>query len=89
MFPKGDRNATLDGPFRFFFFRQQVYRLIEGLTVEKGPAGADAAYAVYTQVWSNTEDQEVIKRTVVDVETDYIFLVPTQQTLQLHRKNAK
>ncbi|XP_070811737.1 bile salt-activated lipase [Pituophis catenifer annectens] len=68
---------------------QNIYRLIQGLTVEKGPAGADAAYAVYTQMWSNTEDQEVMKRTVVDLETDYIFLVPTQQALQLHQENAK
>ncbi|XP_070586335.1 bile salt-activated lipase-like [Erythrolamprus reginae] len=68
---------------------QNVYRLIQGLTVEKGAPGADVACALYTQVWSNTEDQEVMKRTVVDLETDYMFLVPTQQALQLHQANAK
>uniref|UniRef100_A0A670YJY3 Carboxylic ester hydrolase n=1 Tax=Pseudonaja textilis TaxID=8673 RepID=A0A670YJY3_PSETE len=68
---------------------ENLYRIIQGLTVEKGSTGANEAYAIYTQMWSNTEDQEVMKRTVVDLETDYIFLVPTQRALQLHQENAK
>uniref|UniRef100_A0A8C5SNZ5 Carboxylic ester hydrolase n=1 Tax=Laticauda laticaudata TaxID=8630 RepID=A0A8C5SNZ5_LATLA len=68
---------------------ENLFRLIQGLTIEKGPTGANEAYAIYTQMWSNTEDQEVMKRTVVDLETDYIFLVPTQRALQLHQESAK
>ncbi|KAL7980941.1 hypothetical protein Chor_002095 [Crotalus horridus] len=86
--PVVDGDFIPDHPKNLFANTADIDYLVGGLTVEKGPAGADAAYALYTQMWSNTEDQEVIKRTVVDVETDYIFLVPTQQTLQLHRENA-
>ncbi|XP_039586571.1 LOW QUALITY PROTEIN: bile salt-activated lipase-like [Passer montanus] len=33
--------------------------------------------------------QEVVKKTVVDLATDYIFLIPTQVALDLHLQNAK
>ncbi|KAM6431190.1 bile salt-activated lipase [Liasis olivaceus] len=68
---------------------EEVYRLVQGLTMEKGAAGADATYALYTQMWGDATDQEIIKRTVVDLQTDYIFLIPTQQALQLHQENAQ
>lgn len=66
-----------------------MYRVIQGLTVEKGVDGAKEAFSLYTQVWSDSVTQEVMKRTVVDLETDYIFLVPTQRALDLHYQNAK
>ncbi|XP_015269464.1 PREDICTED: bile salt-activated lipase [Gekko japonicus] len=68
---------------------EDVYRVIQGLTMEKGADGARAAFSLYTQVWSDSVTQEVMKRTVVDLETDYIFLVPTQRALELHAQNAK
>lgn len=66
-----------------------MYHIMRGLTVVKGIGGANATFSLYTKVWNDNVDQEVMKRTVVDVETDYIFLVPTQQTLDLHYQNAR
>ncbi|XP_050176257.1 bile salt-activated lipase-like [Myiozetetes cayanensis] len=68
---------------------EQVYNLIKGLTVDRGEAGANATYSIYTQSWEDNPKQEVMKRTVVDLITDYIFLVPTQWTLNLHLQNAQ
>ncbi|KAM7088092.1 LOW QUALITY PROTEIN: bile salt-activated lipase-like [Ciconia maguari] len=67
----------------------EVYNLIKGLTVDRGERGANATYNLYTQVWGDKPDQEVMKRTVVDLITDYIFLVPTQGALNLHVQNAR
>ncbi|XP_054502614.2 bile salt-activated lipase-like isoform X4 [Agelaius phoeniceus] len=67
----------------------QVYNLIKGLTVDRGEAGANATYNIYTQSWGDKPDQEVVKKTVVDLITDYIFLIPTQVALNLHLQNAK
>ncbi|NXA86279.1 CEL lipase, partial [Melanocharis versteri] len=67
----------------------QVYNLIKGLTVDRGEAGANATYNIYTQSWGDKPSQEVVKKTVVELITDYIFLVPTQWTLNLHLQNAK
>ncbi|XP_006136901.2 bile salt-activated lipase isoform X1 [Pelodiscus sinensis] len=68
---------------------EEVYNIVRGLTLEKGVEGANATFALYTQMWNNNPDQEVMKRTVVDLETDYIFLIPTQNTLALHKANAR
>nr|XP_014127561.1 bile salt-activated lipase [Zonotrichia albicollis] len=67
----------------------QVYNLIKGLTVDRGEAGANATYNIYTQSWGDKPEQEVVKKTVVDLTTDYIFLIPTQVALDLHLQNAK
>ncbi|NWZ99898.1 CEL lipase, partial [Nesospiza acunhae] len=67
----------------------QVYDLIKGLTVDRGEAGANATYNIYTQSWGDRPDQEVVKKTVVDLITDYMFLIPTQVALDLHLQNAK
>ncbi|KAJ6651611.1 hypothetical protein lerEdw1_020791 [Lerista edwardsae] len=66
----------------------EVYHIMRGLTMVKGVRGANATFDLYTRVWSDNVEQEVMKRTVIDVETDFIFLVPTQQTLDLHYQNA-
>ncbi|NWY17080.1 CEL lipase, partial [Aphelocoma coerulescens] len=68
---------------------EQVYDLIKGLTVDRGEAGANATYNIYTQTWGDTPTQEVMKKTVVDLITDYIFLIPTQWALNLHLQNAQ
>lgn len=63
--------------------------MVKGLTVDRGERGANATYNLYTQAWGNNPDQEVMKKTVVDLVTDYIFLVPTQWALSLHAQNAR
>ncbi|XP_041907997.1 bile salt-activated lipase [Corvus kubaryi] len=68
---------------------EQVYDLIKGLTVDRGEAGANATYNIYTQSWGDKPSQEVMKKTVVDLVTDYIFLIPTQWALNLHLQNAQ
>ncbi|KAG9471269.1 hypothetical protein GDO78_015336 [Eleutherodactylus coqui] len=67
----------------------EVHKLVQGLTLPKGTAALDIAYDLYTDNWGANPDQEVVKKTVVDMETDYIFLVPTQEALALHNINAK
>ncbi|NXO98047.1 CEL lipase, partial [Certhia brachydactyla] len=67
----------------------QVYNLIKGLTVDRGEAGANATYNIYTQSWGDAPKQEVVKKTVVELTTDYMFLIPTQLALNLHLQNAK
>ncbi|XP_063209060.1 bile salt-activated lipase-like isoform X1 [Chroicocephalus ridibundus] len=67
----------------------EVYNLIKGLTVDRGERGANATYDLYTQPWGDNPSQELIKKTVVDLITDYIFLVPTQWALNLHLQNAR
>ncbi|KAH1179289.1 hypothetical protein KIL84_021872 [Mauremys mutica] len=67
----------------------EVYNLVRGLTLQKGERAANATFSLYTQLWNDNPDQEVMKRTVVDLETDYIFLIPTQRVLALHNANAK
>ncbi|XP_014728598.1 PREDICTED: bile salt-activated lipase [Sturnus vulgaris] len=66
-----------------------VYKLVKGLTVDRGEAGANATYNIYTQSWGDKPTQEVVKKTVVELMTDYIFLIPTQKALDLHVQNAK
>ncbi|NXS51966.1 CEL lipase, partial [Brachypteracias leptosomus] len=68
---------------------EEVYNLIKGLTVDRGERGANLTYNIYTQGWEEKPSQEVIKKTVVDLITDYIFLVPTQWALNLHLQNAR
>ncbi|XP_027488066.1 bile salt-activated lipase-like [Corapipo altera] len=68
---------------------EEIYNLIKALTVDRGEAGANATYSIYTQSWDKNPNQEVMKKTVVALMTDYIFLVPTQWTLNLHVQNAR
>ncbi|XP_056396113.1 bile salt-activated lipase-like, partial [Hyla sarda] len=68
---------------------EEVHKLVEGMTLAKGASALDMAYNLYTDSWGTNPDQEAIKKTVVDIETDYIFLVPTQEALALHYMHAK
>ena len=43
--------------------------MVKGLTVDKGESGANVTYNVYTQAWGDNPDQEVMKKTVVDLIT--------------------
>uniref|UniRef100_A0A8C6ILQ4 Carboxylic ester hydrolase n=1 Tax=Melopsittacus undulatus TaxID=13146 RepID=A0A8C6ILQ4_MELUD len=67
----------------------EIYNLVKGLTVDRGERGANETYSVYTQAWGKNPEQEVMKKTVVDLITDYIFLIPTQWALNLHLQNAR
>ncbi|XP_051249666.1 bile salt-activated lipase-like [Dicentrarchus labrax] len=66
----------------------QVRGLLAGLTKEKGNAAIDSAYSTYTSHWGSAPEQAVVKKTVADIETDFLFLVPTQIALQLHANNS-
>ncbi|CAJ0940445.1 unnamed protein product [Ranitomeya imitator] len=68
---------------------EDVHNLVQGLTLPKGTAALDIAYNLYTDSWGENPDHELVKKTVVDIETDYIFLVPTQEALGLHYQHAK
>lgn len=69
--------------------RSQVRSLLAGLTKEKGSAAIDSAYSAYTYNWGSHPDQAVVKKTVADIETDFLFLVPTQIALQLHANHSR
>uniref|UniRef100_A0A4W4E5E5 Carboxylic ester hydrolase n=2 Tax=Electrophorus electricus TaxID=8005 RepID=A0A4W4E5E5_ELEEL len=68
---------------------EDVQQLLTALTRAKGPAAAAAAMQQYTSSWGGKPGKDEIKRTIVEIETDYIFLVPTQIALYLHAKHAK
>uniref|UniRef100_A0A668UX05 Carboxylic ester hydrolase n=1 Tax=Oreochromis aureus TaxID=47969 RepID=A0A668UX05_OREAU len=65
-----------------------VRRLLGAYTKEKGAVGLNNAYSTYTSNWGSNPSQETIKKTIVGVGTDYIFLVPTQAALYLHADHA-
>jgi len=54
-----------------------------------GPAASEIAFAEYSYNWGSTPSQDSIRRTAVDIETDYIFLVPVQTAIYLHAANAR
>lgn len=67
---------------------EDVKRLLGSYTKDKGKAGLDSAYSTYTLNWGSNPSQETIKKTIVEIGTDYIFLVPTQAALYLHVDKA-
>ncbi|XP_064861106.1 bile salt-activated lipase-like [Oncorhynchus nerka] len=69
-------------------YRSDVKLLLSSLT-KKGEAATNNAFAEYTADWGDEPSQKTIKKTVVMIETDYIFLVPTQVALYLHTSNAQ
>ncbi|XP_025743751.1 bile salt-activated lipase isoform X1 [Callorhinus ursinus] len=68
---------------------EDFYKLVSGLTITKGLRGANATFDIYTKPWAHDTSQETRKKTVVDLETDILFLVPTQFAVAQHRANAK
>ncbi|EHA98727.1 Bile salt-activated lipase [Heterocephalus glaber] len=85
--------ATVDMPAIDKFYKdiseEDFYWLVSGLTTNKGLEGARAAFAIYTECWAQDPSQETKKRTVVDLETDVLFLMPTETALAQHRAAAK
>ncbi|XP_063791638.1 bile salt-activated lipase-like [Pseudophryne corroboree] len=67
----------------------EVQKLVKDLTLPKGSSGMDLAYNLYTSNWGPNPEQELMKKTVIDAETDYIFLVPTQEALAHHYMYAR
>ncbi|XP_013878249.1 bile salt-activated lipase isoform X2 [Austrofundulus limnaeus] len=68
---------------------EQVKGLLTGLTKEKGDAAVPSAFSVYSVHWGLAPDPAIVKKTVADIETDFLFLVPTQIALQLHANNSR
>ncbi|KAM6901163.1 bile salt-activated lipase-like [Lycodopsis pacificus] len=66
---------------------EDMKRLLASYT-QKGKAAADLAYSTYTSSWGSKPSKETIKKTIVEIGTDVIFLVPTQAALYLHAANA-
>ncbi|XP_056288512.1 bile salt-activated lipase-like [Pseudoliparis swirei] len=64
-----------------------VKRLLASYT-KQGKAALDQAFSTYSSTWGSNPSGETIKKTVVAIGTDYIFLVPTQAALYLHAANA-
>ncbi|XP_022532354.2 carboxyl ester lipase, tandem duplicate 2 [Astyanax mexicanus] len=67
---------------------EDVKELLTALTRVKGPEAAASAFSQYSSGWSSKPTNVEVKKTIVDIETDYIFLVPTQTALYLHNKHA-
>uniref|UniRef100_A0A672YN75 Carboxylic ester hydrolase n=1 Tax=Sphaeramia orbicularis TaxID=375764 RepID=A0A672YN75_9TELE len=59
-----------------------------GRSSTRGTAAISSAYGVYSAHWGSAPDPSVVKKTVADMETDFLFLVPTQIALQLHANNT-
>lgn len=72
-----------------FFPSDDLKRLLAAYTKDKGAEASDTAFSTYTSSWGSNPDRETIKKTVVEVGTDYIFLVGTQAALYLHANHAK
>ncbi|XP_062063273.1 bile salt-activated lipase [Lepus europaeus] len=68
---------------------QDFYKLVSGMTVMKGSEGAQATYNIYTESWAQDSSQANKKKTAVDIETDILFLIPTETALAQHRANAR
>ncbi|XP_044189979.1 bile salt-activated lipase-like [Thunnus albacares] len=67
----------------------QVKGLLAGLTKEKSNSPViTSAYNVYSANWDSIPDPAMMKKTVADIETDFLFLVPTQVALRLHANNT-
>uniref|UniRef100_A0A087XBD3 Carboxylic ester hydrolase n=2 Tax=Poecilia formosa TaxID=48698 RepID=A0A087XBD3_POEFO len=75
-------SALLDTPV------DDVKRLLSSFTKDKGTLGFENAFSTYTLDWGTTPSRETVKKTVVAIETDYLFLIPTQAALYLHASNS-
>ncbi|KAM9841712.1 bile salt-activated lipase-like [Aulostomus maculatus] len=67
---------------------EDLKRLLAAYTKEMGQVALEVAFSEYTSNWGSTPSQETIKRTAVDIGTDFIFLVPAQVAIHLHAAHA-
>ncbi|XP_024618307.1 bile salt-activated lipase isoform X2 [Neophocaena asiaeorientalis asiaeorientalis] len=68
---------------------EDFYKMVSGFTITKGPRGANATFDFYTKPWAKDSSQENMKKTVVHLETDILFLMPTEIAVAQHKTNAK
>ncbi|KAK7896591.1 hypothetical protein WMY93_021916 [Mugilogobius chulae] len=67
---------------------EDLRRLLRAYTKEEGPVALDMTFAEYTSAWGPSPSQETIKKTAVDIGTDYLFLVPIETAVYLHATTA-
>ncbi|XP_072096789.1 bile salt-activated lipase-like [Mobula birostris] len=70
-------------------YPSDLYNLIRGFTKDTKGQGVNITYEEYTRNWPSNPSQETIKKTIVNLETDVLFLVPTQLALDLHYQHAQ
>ncbi|KAF3848623.1 hypothetical protein F7725_015120 [Dissostichus mawsoni] len=68
---------------------EDLEKLLAAFIKDKGDAALQAALSLYNSTWEQTTSLESIKKTLVDIETDFLFLASTQAALKLHADNAK
>ncbi|XP_060917563.1 bile salt-activated lipase-like [Labrus mixtus] len=68
---------------------EDLKRLLAAYTKEFGKGGLEVAFTEYASDWESSPSRDTIKRTAVDIGTDYVFLVPAQIAIYLHADNAK
>ncbi|XP_037348881.1 bile salt-activated lipase [Talpa occidentalis] len=68
---------------------EYFYKLVSDFTFIKGLRGANATFDLYTESWAQDSSQETKKKTMVNLETDILFLIPTKIALAQHKANAK
>lgn len=67
---------------------EQVRGVLAGLTKDGSGSVVDQALDLYSSTWGSPPDLAKIKKTVADIETDFLFLVPTQISLKLHARHS-
>ncbi|KAK2872426.1 hypothetical protein Q8A67_022323 [Cirrhinus molitorella] len=67
---------------------EEVRSLSIALSESRGIDAGIATFDQYTFNWGSNPSDADIKKTVVELETDYIFLVPSQAALYLHSDHA-
>ncbi|XP_043913836.1 bile salt-activated lipase-like [Protopterus annectens] len=67
---------------------EQLHDLVKGLTLPGGEKAVESVYALYTEHWDSKPSQLTMKQTVVDLETDIIFLVASLKAQNLHLQNS-
>ncbi|XP_072289415.1 bile salt-activated lipase-like [Eucyclogobius newberryi] len=66
----------------------QVRGVLAGLTKQRSGPVLDRALDLYSSTWGAPPDPSKLKKSVADIETDFLFLVPTQIALKLHAKHS-
>nr|XP_003407452.1 bile salt-activated lipase [Loxodonta africana] len=79
---------AVDKPYKTVT-EEDFYKLVRGITIAKGLRGANATFHFYTELWASDSSQEAKKKTMVNFETDILFLMPTKIAVAQHRINAK
>ncbi|RXN12904.1 bile salt-activated lipase-like protein [Labeo rohita] len=67
---------------------EEIRALSMAFSESRGVDAGIATFEQYTFSWGSNPSETDIKKTAVDLETDYIFLVPTQTALYLHSDHA-